>query len=157
MTQPRVVEQSHVVPVDPGVAFRGTLPISLPEIFGRWYGPIPPIKEVRDQTGEWDAAGRTRTIVLAGGGAAREELISVEPPRSFGYRLTDIRGPMALLVDSVTGEWTFTPAGGGTEITWRWAIYPKSTLTAPTLPLFGALWKRYARRALRDLADVLTR
>lgn len=109
MTQPLVVEQSQVVPVAPDAAFHGTLPIPLPEIFGRWYGPIPPIKEVRDQTGDWDTAGRSRTIVLAGGGSAREDLTSVDAPRSFGYRLTRIRGPMALLVDSVTGEWTFTP------------------------------------------------
>ncbi|MGZ4530519.1 MAG: SRPBCC family protein [Mycobacterium sp.] len=156
MTQPLVVEQSHVVPVAPDKAFGGTLPISLPEIFGRWYGPIPPIREVRDQTGDWDAAGQSRTIMLAGG-SAREDLTSVDPPRSFGYRLTRIQGPMALLVGSVTGEWTFTPASGGTEITWRWTIYPKSPLSAPGLPLFGMVWKRYARRALRDLSGVLTR
>ncbi|KKC05451.1 SRPBCC family protein [Mycobacterium nebraskense] len=156
MTQPLVVDQSHVVPVAPDKAFHGTLPVSLPEIFGRWYGPIPPIKEVREQTGAWDAAGQSRTIILVGG-SARENLTSVDPPRSFGYRLTQIHGPMALLVGSVTGEWTFTPAGGGTEITWRWTIYPKSPLSAPGLPLFGMLWKRYARRALQDLAEVLTR
>ena len=40
----------------------------------------------------------------------REELTSVDPPRSFGYRLTGIKGPMALLVGSVAGEWSFTPA-----------------------------------------------
>lgn len=157
MTQPLVVKQSQVVPVAPDTAFHGTLPIPLPEIFGRWYGPIPPIKEVRDQTGDWDTAGRSRTIVLAGGGSAREDLTSVDAPRSFGYRLTRIHGPMALLVDSVTGEWTFAPADGGTEITWRWTIYPRSSLSAPGLPLFGMLWKRYARRALLDLAAALTR
>ncbi|OBH37300.1 hypothetical protein A5692_00815 [Mycobacterium sp. E342] len=156
MTQPLVVEQSRVVPVAPDAAFHGTLPISLPEIFGRWYGPIPPIREVRDQTGDWDTAGRSRTIMLVGG-SAREDLTSVDAPRSFGYRLTGIHGPMALLVGSVTGEWTFTPAGDGTEITWRWTIYPKSPLSAPGLPLFGMLWKRYARRALGDLGEVLTR
>nr|WP_082975801.1 SRPBCC family protein [Mycobacterium sp. E2238] len=89
--------------------------------------------------------------------SAREDLTSVDPPRSFGYRLTQIHGPMALLVGSVTGEWIFTPTAGGTEITWRWAIYPKSVLSAPGLPLFGMLWKRYARRVLIDLAEVLTR
>ncbi|OBF59494.1 hypothetical protein A5756_05885 [Mycobacterium sp. 852002-53434_SCH5985345] len=156
MSQPLVVEQSHVVSVAPDAAFHGTLPIPLPEIFGRRYGPIPPIKEVRDQTGAWDAAGQSRTIILAGGGRAREDLTSVDPPRSFGYRLTQIHGPMALLVGSVTGEWIFTPADGGTEITWRWAIYPKSVLSVPGLPLFGMLWKRYARQVLGDLAEVLS-
>jgi Polyketide cyclase / dehydrase and lipid transport len=155
MAAPLTVEQSRVVPIAIEKAFHTTLPISLPEIFGRWYGPIPPIKQVRDQTGEWDAAGRSRRIVLVGG-SMREDLTSVDPPRSFGYRLTEIVGPMGLLVGSVAGEWLFRTVGGGTEITWRWTIFSKSPLTAPGLPLFGMVWQRYARRALRDLAEILT-
>ncbi len=155
MPQPLVVAQSRVVPVAIEAAFHGTLPLPLPELFSRWYGPIPPIKEVRNQTGAWDAAGQSRRLILAGG-SVHEQLTSVDPPRSFGYRLTDIEGPMALLIDSVTGAWSFTPADGGTEITWRWTIYPKSALAAPGLPLFGMVWQRYARRALRDLSQVLT-
>ncbi len=155
MAQPLVVEQSRVVPVAVEEAFHGTLPVPLPEIFGHWYGPIPPIKEVRDQTGGWDAAGQTRIVKQVGGGSMREELTSVDPPRSFGYTLTDIKGPMALLVGSVAGAWIFTPVDGGTEITWRWTIHPKSPLAAPGLPVFGMLWKGYARRALRDLSVLL--
>ncbi len=155
MAQPVVVEQSRVVPVEIDKAFHGTLPVPLPEIFGHWYGPISPIKEVREQTGDWDAAGQSRTLILVGG-SLRENLTSVDPPRSFGYRLTDVKGPMALLVGSVTGAWIFTPADGGTQITWRWTIFPKSALVAPGLPLFGVLWKGYARRVLRDLSEVLT-
>ena len=49
----------------------------------------------------------------------REELTSVDPPRSFGYRLPT-SGPMAPLVGQVEGEWSFAPAGTGTEVTWRW-------------------------------------
>ena len=93
MAQPLVVEQSRVVPVAVDTAFHGTLPIPLPEIFGHWYGPIPPIKEVRDQTGDWDAAGQSRTVIAGRWCSMREELTSVDPPRSFGYRLTDIKGP----------------------------------------------------------------
>ncbi|HTX97307.1 MAG TPA: SRPBCC family protein [Mycobacterium sp.] len=155
MAAPLVVEQSRVVPVGVDQAFHGTLPLPLPEIFDKWYGPISPIKEVRGQTGNWDAPGQTRTLIMLGG-SVREELTSVDPPRSFGYRLTDIKGPMSLLVGSVTGEWNFDSAGSGTRISWRWTIYPKSSLAAPGLPLFGMLWKRYARRALGDLSEVLT-
>jgi Polyketide cyclase / dehydrase and lipid transport len=149
------VEQSCVVPITIEKAFHTTLPLPLTKIFGRWYGPISPIRQVRDQTGEWDAAGRSRTLILVGG-SLREDLTRVEPPRSFGYRLSEIKGPMALLVGSVTGVWTFTTVGGGTEITWRWTIFPRSPLAAPGLPLFAMVWKRYARRALRDLAEILT-
>lgn len=127
----------------------------VPTIFRRWYGPIPPINQVRDQTGNWDAPGQTRTVTLAGGGSMREELTSVDPPRSFGYTLTDIKGPLAPLVNLIEGEWIFTPAGTGTKVTWRWTIHPRSPLTAPVLPVFGRVWKGYARQALEELSAQL--
>ncbi|ORA07852.1 SRPBCC family protein [Mycobacterium arosiense] len=156
MAHSLVVDQSVIAPVAAQDAFDRTLPIPLPTLFHRWYGPFPPIKQVREQTGAWDAAGQTRIVHLAGGARMREELTSVDPPRSFGYRLSEITGPMALLVDHIVGEWVFTPAAGGTEITWRWDIRPRSALTAWALPLLGRWWKGYARRALRHLSALLT-
>ncbi|HEX5255011.1 MAG TPA: SRPBCC family protein [Mycobacterium sp.] len=156
MAHSLVVDQSLIAPVAVQDAFHRTLPVPLPTLFHRWYGPFPPIKEVRGQTGAWDAAGQTRVVHLAGGASMREELTSVDPPRSFGYRLSEVTGPMALLVDHVIGEWIFAPAAGGTEITWRWDIRPRSALTAWALPVLGRMWKSYARRALRDLSALLT-
>lgn len=151
-----VVDESRVVAATPEDAFHRTLPAPLPAVFNRWYGVFPPVKEVRDQMGGWDAAGQTRTVLLAGGASMREQLTSVDPPRSFGYRLTTMTGPLALLVDHVVGEWIFTPVAGGAEITWRWDIHPKSPLAARVLPLFARLWIRYARRVLADLSAMLT-
>ncbi|MEB4211962.1 SRPBCC family protein [Mycobacterium sp. 94-17] len=156
MAHSLVVDQSLVTPVAVTDAFHRTLPIPLPTLFARWYGPFPPIREVREQTGAWDAVGQTRVVHLVGGATMREELTSVDPPHSFGYRLREFTGPMALLIDHVIGEWTFAPAGSGTDITWRWDIYPRSALTAWALPLLGRAWKGYARRALRDLSAELT-
>jgi hypothetical protein len=73
MAQPLVVEQSRAIPVTPEAAFTGTVPMPLPTLFHLWYGPIPPIKAVVDQTGDWDAIGKTRTVVLTGGGSMREQ------------------------------------------------------------------------------------
>jgi hypothetical protein len=156
MAHSLVVEESLVIPVPAEQAFHRTLPAPLPEIFRRWHGPFPPVKEVREQTGAWDSAGQTRTVLPVGGGSTCEELTSVDPPQAFGYRLTNVTGPMALLVDHVLGEWIFTPAAGGTEVTWRWDIHSKSPLTSWALPLFGRMWKGYARQALRDLSAILT-
>lgn len=151
-----VVERSQSIPVAVENAFAGTLPIPLPVVFRRWYGPIPPIKQVRDQSGDWDTVGRTRTVVLAGGGSAHEELISLDPPHSFGYTLTQITGPLAPLVRLVEGQWLFTDNGTGTEVTWRWTIHPRSALAAPVLPVLARLWRGYARRALAELSAQLT-
>lgn len=136
-------------------AFAGTLPLPLPELFRRWYGPIPPIREVRGQTGNWASVGQTRTVLLTGGGSMREELTEVDPPRAFAYRLTDITGPMAPLVAYVEGRWQFAPAGSGTTVTWSWVIHPRSRLAAPLLPVLGWLWKGYARQALARLSVLL--
>ncbi|MEZ0365308.1 SRPBCC family protein [Mycobacterium sp. pUA109] len=149
------VEQSRAIPVGVADAFAGTLPLPLPTLFRRWYGPIPPIKEVRDQSGDWNAAGQTRTVLLTGGGSMREQLTAVDPPHRFDYTLTDIKGPLAPLVDLVEGQWRFTPDGDATQVSWRWTIHPRSVLARPALPVLGRLWKGYARQALAELSAQL--
>src|ERR1700757_474073 len=123
MTRSLAVEQSRVIPVGVDEAFAGTLPRPLTTIFSHWYGPIGPIKEVRDQTGDWDAAGQTRTVMLTPMGSFDEELTSLDPPHSFGYALTGITGPLGLLVGRAEGKWTFTPCGctnDETAVGWSW-------------------------------------
>jgi Polyketide cyclase / dehydrase and lipid transport len=147
-----VVAQSRAIPIAVEEAFDRTLPIPLPTICCRRYGPIPPIKDVRDQTGGWDAAGQTRVVLMAGGGSLQEELTSVDPPRSFAYTLAGVKGPLAPLVSSIEGKWSFEPAGTGTRVTWQWTLHAKSALTAPVLPAFARIWKGYARGVLEELS-----
>lgn len=149
------VERSRAIPVNPEEAFARTLPMPLPTLFHQWFGPIPPIKDVRDQRGGWNSVGETRTIALAGGGTMQETLTEVNPGQSFGYTITGITGPMAPLIDHVEGSWIFDPAGTGTRVTWRWVLHPKSALSAPALPVFARLWRGYAGRALESLSDYL--
>ena len=112
---------------------------------------------MREQHGEWGTAGQTRVVSFKGPGAMHETLTSVDPPRSFGYTITGISGPLGLLVGSAEGEWTFTPSAGATTVTWHWNIHAASALTAPLLPVLGAVWKGYARQSLAVLATELTR
>ncbi|HXA13459.1 MAG TPA: SRPBCC family protein [Mycobacterium sp.] len=137
-------------------AFDGTLPMPLPTLFRRWYGPIPPINKVLNQTGDWDSVGQTRTVKLTGGGSMREELTQVDPPHAFGYTLSQIKGPLSPLVSSVGGEWLFGTATRGTTVTWRWTIHPRSRPAALALPVFGRVWRGYARQALEELQHLLT-
>lgn len=155
MSNSVVVAQSRAIPIAVEDAFTRTLPIPLPVICSQWYGIIPPIKEVRDQVGNWDAAGQTRTILMVGGGRVREELTSFDPSRSFGYTLSDIKGPLSALVRTVDGVWSFAPAGTGTRVTWQWTLHPKSSASAPLLPVFAKMWKGYARVVLEKLSAQL--
>src|SRR5271156_1095130 len=97
MASTLAVQQSRVIPVSIDDAFAGTLPLPLTTIFSHRYGPIPPIRGVRDQAGEWSTAEQPRVGLLRGGGTMGEGLPALAPPRWFGYVLTDISGPMALL------------------------------------------------------------
>lgn len=156
MASALAVQQSRVIPVSVEDAFAGTLPIPLTTVFSRWYGPIGPVKEVRDQSGDWDTAGQTRTVILSPSGSFHEELTRLDPPHSFGYALTGITGPLGLLVGRADGEWTFTPSGSETTITWSWNIHAASPPAAPFLPLLGRVWKGYARQSLATLSAELT-
>lgn len=157
MVEAHVMEQSRAIPVDVDTAFSRTLPMSLPTLFSRWYGPIAPVKAVEGQSGDWSAAGQTRTVVQVGGGSMREELTHVDPPGEFGYTLSGIAGPLAPLVDHIDGRWSFVPAGTGTLVTWRWVVHPKSWIAALAMPAFAAAWRGYARQGLEQLAGELLR
>ena len=146
---------SRTYPVDVERAFDLVLPMPLTDLFSRRYAAMPPIREVRDQQGEWGTLGQTRTIRLADGGTLRETLTSVERPRSFGYRITDVTGPMKPLVTQVEGRWLFEPAGLGTRVTWGWTVHPRGAIGRAVMPLFARMWRGYARQALEELERVL--
>jgi hypothetical protein len=155
MSHSIAVEQSRAIPVALDDAFAKTMAISLPELFNRWYGPIPPIKAIRGQTGQWNSVGETREIVLAGGGGMQEKLTLVDPPRAFGYTIDSLRGPLSPLIDHVEGLWSFGPSGTGTQVTWKWTLYPRSIFTTPLVLGFAQIWRGYAGNALATLSDYL--
>ncbi|ADT98125.1 SRPBCC family protein [Mycolicibacterium gilvum] len=157
MPTAHVMEQSRAIPVDVDTAFRHTLPMPLPTLFSRWYGPISPVKQVRDQTGDWGTVGQTRTVVQVGGGSMREELTLLDPPRAFGYTLSGVTGPLAPLVDHIDGQWHFAPVGTGTEVTWRWTVYPRNAVAGLAMPGFARLWRGFARVSLGQLSNELLR
>jgi hypothetical protein len=145
------------VPVEE--AFDRTMAMPLPDLFRARYAAIPPIAEVRGQMGEWRDVGQTRTIVLQGpgGGSLLETLVSVDRPSSFGYELTDIKGPMKPLVGRVEGRWSFAPAGTGTRVTWEWTVHPASSGAARAMGAFARMWQGSARLAFQALEEHLVR
>ena len=153
--EPVSVAQSRAIPVPVDEAYAGTLSLDLVLLFHRWYGPLPPIKAVRDQSGQWGTVGQTRTVALTGGGTMREELLATDAPSSFSYRLTAITGALAPLVDHIDGTWSYAPVGTGTDVTWSWVLYPKSALVRPAVAGIGKLWHGYARSSLATLSEQL--
>ena len=149
------LESSRAVPVEVGAAFDRLIGHPLTDLMSRRYGLLPPIREVRDQSGPWDTVGQTRTIVTSDGGTMRERLTEVVRPERFDYVLTDFTGAFKPLVSHVDGRWAFAPVGTGVLITWSWTLHPTSAYAARVLPLVGRMWRGYARQALEHTSDVL--
>lgn len=155
MSTSHEVQESRAVPVPVEQAYGFVLPEPLTAIFDSWYGPLPSIKEVTGQDGDWGTVGQSRTIHTSDGGTMREQLTTVEPHQRFGYTLTEITGPMKFLVGSVDGMWSFEPVGTGVRITWSWTLHPASQFADVAMPLFGWLWKGYARQSLEQIEKLL--
>lgn len=146
---------SRTFPAEVAHAFDAVLPYDLARLFDRRYAAIPPIKGVRDQAGTWSTPGETRTIALADGGTMREELLEVDRPTRFTYRISTITGPMKPLVASLDGAWDFEPAGTGVRITWSWTVRPAGRLGTLAMPVFGWMWRGYARQAFDNIERLL--
>ncbi len=84
-------------------------------------GVLPAVVDVRNQTGGWDAAGQTRTIVLSDGGTILETLRSAETPL-FSYDLTRFImrfawAPYMRRVMPAIAAWTVDDSGGDSRRT----------------------------------------
>lgn len=154
MAAPVELAQSRTYPFPVEQAFAFTLPAPLPAIFSRWHGPLPPISTVTGPE-PWGTVGQVRVIRTADGATMQEELLAVDEPNRFAYRLTEVTGALKFLLTSVDGSWTFSPVGSGTRIEWAWTIHPVSAAAALALPVLGMLWQGYARKALDRLDELM--
>ncbi len=153
---PVLLEQSSAIPVSVEHAWDVLLPAPLDRVFSRRFAALPPVRSVRDQVGVWGGAvGQSRVIVLADGGTMREELLTVRRPEMFGYRISDITGPMRPLVAGILGSWTLEPVGTGVRVTWSWTLEPASRAAGLAMPVFSRMWHGYARQALEEIERLL--
>jgi hypothetical protein len=155
VSQPTIVAYSRAYPLPVEQTFDTVLPMPLEKMFDRRHGPIPAVRGTDRAQRSWDTVGDARTIRLADRGSLHEELTRVERPHAFGYRLSEIRGPMRPLASAIDGLWTFEAAGTGTRVTWSWAMHPKSALSGPMLPIFVRIWRGWARNAFDRIEQLL--
>jgi hypothetical protein len=131
-------------------AFEHIVPIDLASIF-RGYGPLPSIISTQNQTGTWNAAGQTRTVLLSDGSSARELLTKYEYPHYFSYTVSGFTGVLRYLTTSANGEWWFNSdaSSGKTHVKWRYAFNARSIFAVPVLWfIVKMLWHGYMNKAL---------
>jgi Polyketide cyclase / dehydrase and lipid transport len=131
-------------------AFEHIVPIDLTSIF-TGYGLLPAVSGTRNQTGAWNAAGQTRTVLLSDGGSAQEALTEYERPKRFAYTVKGFTGALRFLAREARGEWWFErlPDRQATAIRWRYEFVSRTPLVEPLLRLITQwLWRGYMRKAL---------
>lgn len=119
--------------------------------YPRWWA-LPGVVEVRDQSGVWNARGRTRRLVLSDGGTVLETIRRVEAAELFVYELSDFTGFFGLLVASGRAEWRVSARDAGSTIDWTYAFTARpgrGFLVAAIVRLF---WAGYMRRVLPPIA-----
>jgi len=130
---------SHIVPIDLATIFTG-------------FGPLPAVKGTRDQTGAWDAAGQSRTVLLSDGSSAQEALTAYQFPSHFAYTVKGFTGVLRFFASEAHGEWWFKQGSANqpTTVHWRYEFVSRSRWLEPIVCLITQrLWRGYMAKALR--------
>jgi hypothetical protein len=145
----------HVAVPRPAL-FDWFIPIELPRIL-LGYGPVPAITATSGQTGAWDQPGSSRTVHLADGSTAREQVTVCVRPSHFGYRVGEFTGNVRHLATGARGAWTFdeSGAGGGTDVRWTYTFVARSAVARVVLaPVVRVLWRGFMRAALQRMVEL---
>jgi len=128
-----------------------------PTLFYPKAGPLPAVIEVRDQTGPWDAVGRTRTLMLSDGGSVVETIAVVDSPRYFSYNLSDFQKLFGMLVAGATAQWRYDRVATGTRVTWTYTFHPKPGASLIVAGIVRFFWAPYMKRVLPPILREIER
>jgi hypothetical protein len=120
-------------------------------------GPLPAVIEVRDQSGDWDAAGQTRQLMLSDGGSVVEHTTDVDRFEFFAYNLSDFQKLFGVIVEGARAEWTFSAAPNGTLIRWRYTFHARPGFGLLVAGIVQLLWGPYMRRVLPGIVAEIER
>ncbi|MEZ5443030.1 MAG: hypothetical protein R3F15_16280 [Lysobacterales bacterium] len=132
-------------------SFERIVPIELSSIF-TGYGPLPSVVGTQDQTGNWDGAGQSRTVLLSDGSSAQEALTDYQYPAYFAYTVNEFTGILRFLAKEAHGQWWFEqlPGTRTTSIRWKYEFISRKRWLEPVVCLITQhLWKGYMSKALR--------
>lgn len=152
------MERSVVVAAPIEVAYDRVLGDELTGFFDRGHLLLPAIDDTVALAGtaRWGSeVGQSRRIVLADGGTMVETVRTADAPTATTYAMSDLTGPFATLYSGVLGEWTFSPVDGGTRVTWRWRLRPRTVLGRIAAPVIASMWQGYAAKALDRIQQAL--
>jgi len=121
------------------------------------YGPLPAVVAVREQTGSWDAVGRTRRLMLSDGGHVIETIAVVDSPRYFAYNLTEFQQLFGMLVTDATAQWRYDRVATGTKVTWTYTFRPKRGASLIVAGIVRFWWAPYMKKVLPPILREIER
>lgn len=153
------ITRQAVIPGTPEAVFKFiTAEDVLPKVL-TGYGPLPAVVKTSGNTGPWTVPGSARVNHLADGSTVREQVTRYEPSTRFAYRLWEFGNPIInAIATGARGDWTFSPAPGGTLVTWTYTFTAKNAAAA--LPLSGItqiLWRGYMDVCLENSKRLMER
>jgi Polyketide cyclase / dehydrase and lipid transport len=133
--------------------FKWFVPVELRDIL-LGYGPLPAVVRTTGQTGPWEQPGSRRTVHLADGNTAQEEVTACEPPHYFAYRVSGFTNILRHFTSGAEGQWWFEEAGDSTEVKWSYTFHARSVLTGVLLfPIAKLLWNGYMRVGIQAVKE----
>ncbi|MBG6053776.1 hypothetical protein IWX81_000166 [Salinibacterium sp. CAN_S4] len=120
-------------------------------------GPLPAVTAVREQSGTWDTIGRTRRLILSGGGHVIETITDTDSPTYFAYELSDFQKLFGLLVSGARAEWRFERIETGTQISWTYTFFGKPGRNWIVALIVRVLWAPYMNKVLPPIAREVSR
>jgi len=116
------------------------------------FGPLPAVIEVREQSGEWNAVGRTRTLMLSDGGHVIETITNTDSPALFAYELSEFQKLFGTLVSGARAEWRFEPLQTGSIVRWSYTFFALPARGWIVWLVVRLWWARYMRQVLPPIA-----
>jgi hypothetical protein len=114
--------------------FAYIVPVDVTHIFPR-KGDMPGNVSTTVTT-EWGQyVGQTRDTTADDGSSFHETLTSLEPNKSFGYKVENLTSAaMKGVVERIEGKWEFTDNGNGTtSIDWFYVLIPANVVAVDTI------------------------
>ncbi|CAN5250965.1 hypothetical protein BH11ACT4_BH11ACT4_20840 [soil metagenome] len=121
------------------------------------FGPLPAVVAVRDQSGSWDATGRSRRLMLSDGGHVVETITNADSPTYFAYELSDFQKLFGMLVTGARAEWRFERVETGTRIRWTYTFFGKPGRGWVVALIVRLFWAPYMKRVLPPIVDEVSR
>lgn len=120
------------------------------------YQLLPAVVRTSDNTGPWDRPGTVRTVHLADGTTAREQVTAYEAPRYFAYRTSDYTFALRYLATHAEGQWWFEERNNGTKVRWTYTFHPRNWFSAALLAMFvRTQWVGLMRTCIMNLQRIL--